>query len=134
MIRELKVAQQREETEKELFDRLDREYEGTTLKVDSNACVADSCVEEEKAVGDRKDDGDESASSSSSRSSTSSSSTSSDSDSEADCGECRKRKVVDGNVIHLDGKRLKQELVNPGDIVQNYGLLLEFDTVEDCTE
>ena len=30
MIKELKVAQQREETEKELFDRLDREYEGAT--------------------------------------------------------------------------------------------------------
>ncbi len=123
MIRELKVAQQREETEKELFDRLDREYEGTTLKVDSNACVADSCVEVEKAVGDRKDDGDKSASSSSS-----------DSDSEADCGECRKRKTVDGIVIHLDLKILNLKLLNPGDIVQNYGLLQEFDTVEDCTE
>ncbi len=92
---------------------------------------------EEKAEDNRKED-DESAGSGSSSSSSSSSSNSnssdSDSDSEADCGECRKRKTVDGNVIYLDGKRLKQKLVNPGDIVKNYGLLLEFDAVQECTQ
>ncbi len=120
-----------QETEEELFTRLEKKYKADTLVTESPQPAPVPPVPDTK-----EDDGNESDDSNSS-SSTSSSSSSGES-CRSDCSRClderKSAKSLCGATFSIGGKYATPRLVNPGDVVQKYGLLLELDSAEQATE
>ena len=142
----------REETEEELFARLEKKYRTETVVENGNNVgeggakttailqrVENENPEERiknRSRAESEDDSDSGSESESSSSDSDSSSSGSDSDSSSSSrrsGKTQKPQVA-GNVFVVENEAVVPKLVNPGDVVSKYGILLEFETPPDSTE
>ena len=138
----------REETEEKLFARLEKKYRTETVVENGNNVgeagakttavlqrVENENLEERIKNRSRGKKPKEAESEDDSDSDSESESSSSDSDSSSSrrSGKNQKPQVA-GNVFVVENEAVVPKLVNPGDVVSKYGILLEFETPPDSTE